>query len=270
MASSWPSDDAERDRRPSPYHMGRVGEARPRMARRRPRDDQRSARRRRSSIGSGRRARATSGCAGAPRQPARLHQKTDTVFPPEGADPNYYYSGQGNDIDNYDAPVPRAALGFGHRADVPRPSYDIEDRLGLRLRRVHPTTAARRWHTRRRRPVHRRPTRTGRTSGPGHHGDLGRMGRRDLTTLPAGATAHRVPVLDRRRRGPARASRSTRSSSDGGPVDDATEPVGVDVRRVHHSSTDGQVTKIVLPLLPGGVAHLRPQRHRACAAPTSS
>lgn len=50
-------------------------------------------------------------------------EQTNTTFPPEGSDPNYYYSGQGNDLDNY------MTRPMALSSDTPisfRANYDIE------------------------------------------------------------------------------------------------------------------------------------------------
>lgn len=50
-------------------------------------------------------------------------EQTNTIFPPEGSDPNYYYSGQGNDLDNY------MTRPMALSSDTPisfRANYDIE------------------------------------------------------------------------------------------------------------------------------------------------
>lgn len=50
-------------------------------------------------------------------------EQTNTIFPPEGSDPNYYYSGQGNDLDNY------MTRPIALSSDTPisfRANYDIE------------------------------------------------------------------------------------------------------------------------------------------------
>ena len=62
----------------------------------------------------------TNGAAQAIRVNLPDYQKTETVFAPEGADVNYYYSGQGNDLDN------SMTKASGGGAISFRANYDIE------------------------------------------------------------------------------------------------------------------------------------------------
>ena len=192
----------------------------------------------------------TAGAAQAIRVNLPDYQKTETVFAPEGTDPNYYYSGQGNDLDN------SMTRTSGRRGDLVPRELRHRARLGLRVprgihERGHDVRLGR--HL----PVHghqpERPELRER-----HHGDLGRMG--DGNGDPAGRNhAYPVPVLDRRRgRRP-----GLRGRLDPGrwrPGGRRDEPECVDVRRVQ-PGRERSGDQDVLPLLPDRVAQLRPQRH---------
>jgi immune inhibitor A len=65
----------------------------------------------------------TPGAAQAIRVNLPDYEQTSTIFAPEGSDPNYYYSGQGNDLDNY---MTRPMALASATPITFRANYDIE------------------------------------------------------------------------------------------------------------------------------------------------
>ena len=122
-----------------------------------------------------------------------------TVFPVDGADPNYYYSGQGNDIET----TMRRSLGSALGSDTEltfRTQYDIEEDWDYAYVEYSDDDGAT-WHSADG-DLSTSTNPNGQNQGLGITGTTAWMGRRDVHD-PGRRHRHRVPILDRRRGGPA-------------------------------------------------------------------
>ncbi len=186
MASSWPLCESRLDRR-QPLSHGRLGQAGARVVGL-PRDGPGQEGRVRIGPAEG---ASTSGW-----QALRIllpdYLRPVEAFPPEGADPNYYYSDQGDNLEN----TMRRSLGAPLGTDTTlsfRANYDIEEGWDYAYVEYSDDDGAT-WQSADGN-LSTTDNPNGQNQGLGHHGHVGRLGRRRVHD-PCRCDRHRVPLLD--------------------------------------------------------------------------